>query len=82
MIHGRLLSGMSSGRDARGGGGQGGGEGLKDRRGRLPGASRAAMKRSGRTRTPANVVALRPVGEGRIMAADRQGLRRSSPGRR
>ena len=31
------------------------------------------MKRSGRTRTPADVAAPRPVGEGRIIAADRQG---------
>src|SRR5271165_4544954 len=63
---------MSSGRDASVGGGQGGSEGLKNvevhARGE-PGGDEAVRSHQ----KPANVAAPRPVGEGRIIAAQRQG---------
>ena len=68
---------MGSGRDARGGGGQGGGEGLKNLEvaaGGEPRGDEAVRPHQ----NPANVAAPRPVGEGRIIAADRQGRWRSS----
>ena len=69
---GCLLSGMGSGRDARGGGGQGGGEELKNVEvpaGGEPGGDEAVRPHQ----KPADVAAPRPVGERRIIAADRQG---------
>src|SRR5580698_502477 len=69
---GYLLSGMGSGRDLRVGGGQGGGEGLENVEipaGREPGGDEAVRPHQ----KPADVAAPRPVGEGRIIAADRQG---------
>src|ERR1700722_17256572 len=69
---GYLLSGMGSGRDARVGGGQGGSEGRKDVE--VPAGGEPRGDKAVRPhQNPANVAALRPVGEGRIIAADRQG---------
>ena len=66
-----------SGRDSRGGGGQGGGEGLKNLE--VPAGGEPRGDEAVRPhQNPANVAAPRPVGEGRIIAADRRGSRRSS----
>jgi hypothetical protein len=63
---------MSSGRDARVGGGQGGSEGRKDVE--VPAGGEPRGDEAVRPhQNPANVAALRPVGEGPIIAADRQG---------
>src|SRR5271165_3769313 len=69
---GCLLSGMASGRDARVGGGQGGGEGLKNVE--VPAGGEPRRDEAVRShQNPANLMAPRPVGEDRISAADRQG---------
>src|SRR5271165_7051053 len=67
-----LISHMSSGGDAGGGGGQGGGEGRENVE--VPAGCEPRGDEAVRPhQNPANVAAPRPVGEGRIVAADRQG---------